>query len=142
MAGCRELPGRQRQASGRAVGAGSSRGVILIGELRTVVRSLAGLDLEPDELLARLNDTAILLAAERAALPPGDPSSQEQLTASCVYAIYDPLAQTFTYARAHHPAPVIVTPDGTPAEIPDVPPGPLLGTVDGCPSRPPRSSCP
>jgi PAS domain S-box-containing protein len=104
-----------------------------IGELRTVVRSLAGLDLEPDELLARLNDTAILLAAEHAALPPGDPSSREPLTASCVYAVYDPIAQTCTYAQAHHAAPVVVSPDGTPAEVPDVPAGPLLGTADGLP---------
>jgi anti-sigma regulatory factor (Ser/Thr protein kinase) len=104
-----------------------------MGELRTVVRALARLDLEPDELLARLNDTAILLAAERAALPPSDPGHREPLTASCVYAVYDPLAQTCTYARAHHPAPVIVSPDGTPAEVPDVPPGSLLGTTDGLP---------
>ncbi|MGW2939606.1 PAS domain-containing protein, partial [Streptomyces sp. NPDC001156] len=44
-----------------------------LGQLRTVHHSLATLDLEPDELLARLNDTAISLAQERAALPPGDP---------------------------------------------------------------------
>jgi anti-sigma regulatory factor (Ser/Thr protein kinase) len=103
------------------------------GELRTVVRSLARLDLEPDELLARLNDTAVLLAAERAALPPSDPNRREPLTASCVYAIYDPLAQTCTYARAAHPAPVIVSPDGTPVQVPDDPPGPLLGTTNGLP---------
>jgi GAF domain-containing protein/anti-sigma regulatory factor (Ser/Thr protein kinase) len=118
------------------VGEVSGQGIqaaAIIGELRTVVRSLARLDLEPDELLARLNDTAILLAAERAALPPSDPSRQDPLTASCVYAIYDPLAQTCTYARAHYPPPVIVSPDGTPAEVPDVPPGPLLGTADGLP---------
>jgi anti-sigma regulatory factor (Ser/Thr protein kinase) len=103
------------------------------GELRTVVRSLARLDLEPDELVARLNDTAILLAGERAALPPSDPSRWETLTASCVYAIYDPLARTCTYARAQHPPPVIVSRDGTAVEVPDVPPGPLLGTSDGPP---------
>jgi hypothetical protein len=50
-----------------------------------------------------------------------------------VYAIYDPLARTCTYARAHHPPPVIVSPDGTAVEVPDVPPGPLLGTSDGPP---------
>jgi GAF domain-containing protein/anti-sigma regulatory factor (Ser/Thr protein kinase) len=101
--------------------------------MRTVVRSLARLDLEPDELLARLNDTAILLANERAALPPSDPSHWETLTASCVYAIYDPLARTCTYARAQHPPPAIVSRDGTAVEVPDVPAGPLLGTSDGAP---------
>jgi hypothetical protein len=50
-----------------------------------------------------------------------------------VYAIYDPIAQTCTYAQAQHAAPVIVSPDGTPAELPNVPPGPLLGTADGLP---------
>ena len=103
------------------------------GAMRTVVRTLARLDLEPDELLARLNDAAILLASERAALPPGDPSHWETLTASCVYAIYDPLSRTCTYARAQHPPPAIVSRYGTAVEVLDVPSGPLLGTSDGPP---------
>jgi PAS domain S-box-containing protein len=103
------------------------------GAMRTVVRTLARLDLEPDELLARLNDAAILLASERAGLPPGDPSHWETLTASCVYAIYDPLSRTCTYARAQHPPPAIVSRHGTAVEVPDVPSGPLLGTSDGPP---------
>lgn len=44
-----------------------------MGQLRTVIRCLAAMDLQPDELLARLNDTAVFLAAERAALPPAMP---------------------------------------------------------------------
>ena len=119
-----------------AVGKVSGQGIqaaAAMGEVRTVVRSLARLDLEPDELLARLNDTVVLLAAERAALSPSDPCQREPLTASCVYAIYDPLARTCTYARAYHPAPLIVSPDGTAVEVPDVPPGSLLGTSDGLP---------
>jgi PAS domain-containing protein/anti-sigma regulatory factor (Ser/Thr protein kinase) len=119
-----------------AVGEISGQGIqaaAAMGELRTVVRSLARLDLEPDELLARLNDTTVSLAAERAALPPSDPCQREPLTASLVYAVYDPLARTCTYARAHHPPPVIVSPDGTAVELPDIPPGSLLGTPDGLP---------
>ncbi len=119
-----------------AVGQISGQGIqaaAAMGELRTVVRSLARLDLEPDELVARLNDTTILLAGERAALPPSDPCQRDPLTASCVYAIYDPLARTCTYARAHHPPPVIVSPDGTAAAVPDAPAGSLLGTSDGLP---------
>jgi PAS domain S-box-containing protein len=104
-----------------------------MGQLRTVIRSLARLDLEPDEMLARVNDATMLLAAERAALPPSDPSRREPLTASGVYAIYDPIAQTCTFARAHHPAPVIVSPDGTAVEVPDAQPGTLLGTAEGLP---------
>ncbi|WTR44167.1 SpoIIE family protein phosphatase [Streptomyces sp. NBC_00118] len=41
-----------------------------MGQVRTAVQTLAALDLEPDELLVRLNDTATSLARERAALPP------------------------------------------------------------------------
>ena len=104
-----------------------------MGQVRTVVRSLARLDLEPDEMLARLNDALMQLAAERAALPPSDPSRREPLTASGLYAIYDPIARTCTYARAQHPAPVIVSPDGTAVQVPDVPAGPSLGTAEGLP---------
>ncbi|MEU6653707.1 SpoIIE family protein phosphatase [Streptomyces sp. NPDC046900] len=100
-----------------------------LGQMRTATHSLAALDLEPDELLARLNDTAISLAQEYAALPPGDPMPA---TGSCVYAVYDPLAQTCTIALAGHPPPVIAHPDGK-TEILDLPSGPPLGTAEGPP---------
>ncbi|MEU9214380.1 SpoIIE family protein phosphatase [Streptomyces sp. NPDC048415] len=103
-----------------------------MGQLRTVIHSLATLDLEPDELLARLNDTAIRLAQERAALPTGDPMHRQPLTASCVYAVYNPLTQTFTIARAGTRPPVLAHPDGT-TEIPDLPAGPPLGSAEGPP---------
>ncbi|MFF3563929.1 SpoIIE family protein phosphatase [Streptomyces sp. NPDC002574] len=103
-----------------------------MGQLRTVIRSLAAFDLPPDELLARLNDTATLLAAERASLPPGDPLHREALTAACVYAVYDPLTRMCTIARAGHLSPVIARPDGT-TEIPDIPVGPPLGVTSGSP---------
>ena len=109
---------------------------ITMGELRTVIHLLARLGLEPDELLARLNDTAILLAAERAALPRNDPAHREPLTASCVYAVYDPLNQACTYALAHHRAPFIIGPDGTAAQIPEAPQGPPLGSTDALPYTP------
>ncbi|MFF4401930.1 SpoIIE family protein phosphatase [Streptomyces sp. NPDC001480] len=100
-----------------------------LGQVQTATHSLAALDLEPDELLARLNDTAISLAQERAALPPGEPMP---LTGSCAYAVYDPLAQTCTIALAGHPPPVIAHPDGT-TEIPHLPSGPPLGSTEGPP---------
>ncbi|MEU9150541.1 SpoIIE family protein phosphatase [Streptomyces sp. NPDC048417] len=100
-----------------------------LGQIGTATRSLAALDLEPDELLARLNDTTISLAQERTALPPGDPMP---LTGSCVYAVYDPLAQTCTIALAGHPPPVIAHPDGS-TEIPQLPSGPRLGSTEGPP---------
>ncbi|WP_369262171.1 SpoIIE family protein phosphatase [Streptomyces sp. R35] len=103
-----------------------------MGQLRTVIRSLAESGLEPDELLARLNDTATLLAEERASLPPRDPLYREALTASCVYAVYDPLTETCTVATAGHPGPVIAYPDGTVA-LPDMPTGPQLGGAEDIP---------
>ncbi|MFD6917272.1 PP2C family protein-serine/threonine phosphatase [Streptomyces virginiae] len=57
-----------------------------MGQLRTVVHALAALDLEPDELLARLDDTTDFLAAERAARPVGDHAHPQPLYASCLYA--------------------------------------------------------
>ncbi|MEU4038378.1 SpoIIE family protein phosphatase [Streptomyces collinus] len=100
-----------------------------LGQIQTATHSLAGLDLEPDELLARLNDTAISLAQERAVLPPGDPMP---LMGSCAYAVYDPLSQTCTIALAGHPPPVIAHPDGS-TEILHLPSGPPLGSIEGPP---------
>ncbi|WP_406425434.1 SpoIIE family protein phosphatase [Streptomyces sp. NBC_00842] len=43
--------------------------------------------------------------------------------------MYDPLTETCTIARADHPAPVVVRPDGT-VDHPDTPAGPWLGSTD------------
>jgi PAS domain S-box-containing protein len=106
--------------------------IATMGQLRTVVRSLSGFDLEPDEMLARLNDVVGHVAAERAALPPDDPLHRETLTAGCLYAVYDPLTLTCTVAVAGTPGPVVALPDGT-VTVPDVPIGPLLGSADSTP---------
>lgn len=104
---------------------------ITMGLLRTAIHTLATLDLQPDELLARLSDTAAHLAtayAAYAARPPEDPLHSEPFTAGCVIAIYDPVELTCTIARAGLPEPVAVFPDGTSASLP-VPPGlPLAAT--------------
>ncbi|KPI15134.1 putative PAS/PAC sensor protein [Actinobacteria bacterium OK006] len=97
-----------------------------MGQLRTAINALAALELDPDELLARLNDTVIRLAAERSALPPADPLRDEPLRATCAYVVYDPLTGECVMACAGYPPPVLVHPDGT-SEIPDVPRGPSLG---------------
>ncbi|MFD3540226.1 SpoIIE family protein phosphatase [Streptomyces sp. NPDC058662] len=104
-----------------------------MGQLRTVVRSLAALDLESDELLARVNDTTVSLAAERAALPAGDPMYQRPLSASCLYAVYDPFNRVCTFASAGHSAPpVVVAPHGAPT-CADISVGPPLGSAEGWP---------
>ncbi|MEU9672182.1 SpoIIE family protein phosphatase [Streptomyces parvus] len=102
---------------------------IAMGQLRTVIQALAGLDLEPEEVLARLKDTADRLAHERASLPPADGLHGEPLSAGCVYGVYDPFTRTCTVARAGHPAPLIVGPDGRAVAL-DVPEGPGLFSTD------------
>ncbi|CAM5676119.1 SpoIIE family protein phosphatase OS=Streptomyces cyaneofuscatus OX=66883 GN=G3I52_16800 PE=4 SV=1 [Streptomyces cyaneofuscatus] len=50
----------------------------------------------------------------------------EELRAGCVYGVYDPFTRTCTVARAGHPAPLIVGPDGHPLSVdPPRGPGPL-----------------
>ncbi|MER7726804.1 SpoIIE family protein phosphatase [Streptomyces sp. NPDC096323] len=105
---------------------------ITMGQLRTVIHALAGLDLQPDEVLARLNETADRLALERRSLPPGDSLHRQSLKATCLYAVYDPFTRTCTMARAGHPAPVAVAPDGRPVPV-DVPEGPPLFSDDSAP---------
>lgn len=102
---------------------------IAMGQLRTVVQALAGIDLEPEEVLARLKETADRLAHERAALPLSDSLQGELLRAGCVYAVYDPFSRTCTVARAGHPAPLIVGPGGQAVAV-DVPEGPGLFAAD------------
>ncbi|MFF0186490.1 SpoIIE family protein phosphatase [Streptomyces sp. NPDC005244] len=126
------LPGaRTALAVGEVAGSGIDAATTM-GQLRTVVRSLAALDLGPDELLARLNDTVVRLAYERQALPSGDPLHQEPLRASCVYVVHDPLRGVCAMASAGHPAPVVAHPSGV-IHVPELPTGPRLGSRDGPP---------
>jgi PAS domain S-box-containing protein len=92
-----------------------------MGRLRTAVRTLADIDLEPEELLTRLDDVVTRLAEEGELRPEaGD------LSATCLYAVYDPISRRCSLARAGHPVPAVVTPDGK-AEFLDLPAGPPLG---------------
>ncbi|MFJ8753243.1 SpoIIE family protein phosphatase [Streptomyces sp. NPDC102441] len=123
------LPGAR---TALVIGEVAERGIqaaTVMGQLRTVVHALAALDLEPDELLARLYDTADRLAQERAQLPQSDPLHQEPLTATCVYAVYDPFTETCTAASAGHSAPLVIGADGA-ATLVSVPQGPPLGSED------------
>lgn len=122
---------RTALVAGRVSGEGIHTAAAM-GQLRTVINALAELDLEPDELLARLNDTANRLARERAALPAGDPLHRQPLTATCVYGVYDPFTRTCAVACAGHPPPLVVHPDGT-TSTPDVAEGPELGSFDTSP---------
>ncbi|GGV39173.1 SpoIIE family protein phosphatase [Streptomyces griseoflavus] len=97
-----------------------------MGRLRTAVRTLADIDLAPDELLTHLDDLVHHLAQESG----GDPV-QSEVGATCLYAVYDPVSRRCTLARAGHPAPVLIPPGGTARHL-DLPSGPPLG-VGGLP---------
>ncbi|MEU1405416.1 SpoIIE family protein phosphatase [Streptomyces sp. NPDC005728] len=96
-----------------------------MGRLRTAVRTLADVDLPPDELLTHLDDLVTHLAS--------DESGEEvaELGATCLYAVYDPVSRRLSLAAAGHPPPAVVLPGGTPEFVP-MTAGPPLG-VGGLP---------
>jgi serine phosphatase RsbU (regulator of sigma subunit) len=96
-----------------------------MGRLRAAIQTLADLELEPDELLTRIADLVQRLAAE------APPAHQDTVSATCLYAVYDPVTQRCILASAGHPPPVLVRPDGT-AEVVEVSPGPPLA-IGGMP---------
>ncbi|GAA2904317.1 SpoIIE family protein phosphatase [Streptomyces violaceus] len=100
-----------------------------MGRLRTAVRTLADVDLPPDELLTHLDDLVLHLASD---LQPADhfqPAGESGAT--CLYTVYDPVSRRFTLASAGHPLPLIVSADGTRTPVP-AQPGPPLG-IGGLP---------
>ncbi|WP_030344639.1 SpoIIE family protein phosphatase [Streptomyces sp. NRRL S-1022] len=98
-----------------------------MGRLRTAVRTLADIDLAPDELLTHLDDLVVRLSEESGGDgSPGDDGSPGEVGATCLYAVYDPVSRRCTMARAGHPPPVVLQPGGTPEAL-DVPAGPPLG---------------
>uniref|UniRef100_A0AAU2ADT5 SpoIIE family protein phosphatase n=1 Tax=Streptomyces sp. NBC_00093 TaxID=2975649 RepID=A0AAU2ADT5_9ACTN len=99
-----------------------------MGRLRTAVLTLADIDLPPDELLTHLDDLVARLSTEGKDVPQPDPGAETtgDVGATCLYAVYDPVSRHCTIALAGHPAPVLVTSDGT-AKLLDLPVGPPLG---------------
>ncbi len=106
------LPGcRAALVVGDVMGHGT-RAAATMGQLRTAARTLASLDLPPDEVLFRLNRMSQDL----------DPTQ----IATAVYATYDPVTRTCALARAGHVPPVLIHPDGR-TEIIELPSGLPLG---------------
>lgn len=128
-----ELPGhRTALVVGDVMGRGL-RAAVAMGELRTAVRTLAQLDLEPAEVLSQLDEIARGLGAPggiqqatRAARRPREADLSEVYLATCVYAVYDSVTRRCTFANAGHLPPVLVEP-GEQALMLDVPPGLPLG---------------
>ncbi|MGY5045291.1 SpoIIE family protein phosphatase [Streptomyces sp. 900105755] len=92
-----------------------------MGRLRTAVRTLADIDLAPDELLTHLDDLVLRLSEEQ-----GGEGSTGEVGATCLYAVYDPVSRRCTLARAGHPPPVLLRPGHLPHRL-DLPAGPPLG---------------
>ncbi|MEV6679318.1 SpoIIE family protein phosphatase [Streptomyces erythrochromogenes] len=84
----------------------------IMGQLRTTAQTLAQLDLPPAEVLHHLDEQAQRLGTDR--------------MATCMYAVYDPVAHRITIANAGHPPPVLLHLGGR-AEVLRVPPGAPIG---------------
>ncbi|MEU6081506.1 SpoIIE family protein phosphatase [Streptomyces sp. NPDC047108] len=132
-----QLPGhRTALVVGDVMGRGL-RAAVAMGELRTAVRTLALLDLEPAEVLSQLDEIARGLGSPAGAY--GDARTgrgataasrssdlSEVYLATCVYAVYDPVTRRCTFANAGHLPPVLVEP-GESALMLEVPTGMPLG---------------
>jgi len=84
----------------------------IMGQLRTTAQTLAGLDLPPQEVLHHLDEQAQRLGSDR--------------MATCLYAVYDPVAHRIVTANAGHPPPVLLHRDGR-AEVLQIPAGAPIG---------------
>ncbi|MEU5638047.1 SpoIIE family protein phosphatase [Streptomyces milbemycinicus] len=84
----------------------------IMGQLRTTAQTLAGLDLPPQEVLHHLDEQAQRLGTDR--------------MATCLYAVYDPVAHRIMVANAGHPPPLLLHRGGR-AEVLRVPPGAPIG---------------
>ncbi|MFI0200643.1 MULTISPECIES: SpoIIE family protein phosphatase [Streptomyces] len=107
------LPGgRTGLVIGDVMGHGVHAAAVM-GQLRTAVRTLARHDVPPAQLLRSLDAVVADLG--------------EDEMATCVYAVHDAASGICVIARAGHPPPAVVTPDGSITFL-DGPPGTPLGT--------------
>ncbi|MGA5200652.1 ATP-binding SpoIIE family protein phosphatase [Streptomyces variegatus] len=99
-----------------------------MGRLRTAVRTLADIDLMPDELMTHLDDVVIRLQREEG-------HEWDEISATCLYAVYDPVSRRCSMASAGHLPPVIGVPQSSagggddlgPQSLPELLIGPPLG---------------
>ncbi|WP_181138550.1 SpoIIE family protein phosphatase/ATP-binding protein [Streptomyces sp. Ru73] len=119
------LPGaRVALVVGDVVGHGLHAAATM-GRLRTAVHNFSTLDLPVDELLGHLDELVTRIDSEEGT--GQERRDWEGVTgATCLYAIYDSVTGRCTVARAGHPGPALVGPDGR-VSLPDVPPSPPLG---------------
>jgi serine phosphatase RsbU (regulator of sigma subunit) len=84
----------------------------LMGQIRTVTRTLATLDLSPVQVLTRLDTMVSDMGTE--------------VGATCIYAAFNPESRHCVMARAGHPLPALVRPTGE-VDFLDLPAGLPLG---------------
>ncbi|MGF1431558.1 ATP-binding SpoIIE family protein phosphatase [Kitasatospora sp. LaBMicrA B282] len=86
----------------------------VMGQLRTSAQTLAALDLPPHEVLYHLDEQAQRLG-------------REQHLATCVFAVYDPIANRIVVANAGHMPPALIHPDGRAELLEQLPAGAPIG---------------
>ncbi|MEU6171471.1 SpoIIE family protein phosphatase [Streptantibioticus parmotrematis] len=112
------LPGsRTALVVGDVMGHGLNSAAMM-GQLRTAVQTMAGLDLPPAQLLRGLDDLARRLG--------------DHYLATCLYAVYDPVESELLVANAGHVPPVLVYAKDGRSELLDLPTGAPVG-VGGVP---------
>ncbi|WP_405621342.1 SpoIIE family protein phosphatase [Streptomyces sp. NBC_00076] len=113
-----KLPGaRTALVVGDVMGHGLNSAAMM-GQLRTAVQTMAALDLPPAQLLRNLDDLAQRLG--------------DTYLATCLYAVYDPIASELHIANAGHIPPVLVRAGNGASELLDLPTGAPIG-VGGVP---------
>ncbi|MFZ3560880.1 SpoIIE family protein phosphatase [Streptomyces sp. BH055] len=113
-----KLPGaRTALVVGDVMGHGLNSAAMM-GQLRTAVQTMAALDLPPAQLLRNLDDLAQRLG--------------DNYLATCLYAVYDPIAGELHLANAGHIPPVLVRAADGGSELLELPTGAPIG-VGGVP---------
>ncbi|MER5885483.1 SpoIIE family protein phosphatase [Streptomyces sp. NPDC001941] len=84
----------------------------IMGQLRTAIRALSKVGLDPAEVLRHTQELALDLGSDG--------------MATCLYAVYDPVSHRITIANAGHPPPILLHLGGR-AEVLRVPPGAPIG---------------
>ncbi|QNS03285.1 ATP-binding SpoIIE family protein phosphatase [Streptomyces xanthii] len=113
-----KLPGaRTALVVGDVMGHGLNSAAMM-GQLRTAVQTMAALDLPPAQLLRNLDDLAHRLG--------------DSYLATCLYAVYDPIAGELHLANAGHIPPVVVRAQDGRSELLELPTGAPIG-VGGVP---------
>lgn len=108
-----QLPGsRTALVVGDVMGHGLNSAAMM-GQLRTAVQTMAGLDMQPAHLLRSLDDLAQRLG--------------DNYLATCLYAVYDPVRAELHLSNAGHIPPVLVRAADGRSELLELPTGAPIG---------------